>query len=50
MCQGRGAEQCEVTATLPSTLEAGAYLLLTHGDQQAASFCVTVDTGVAVWR
>ena len=40
-----------VTATLPSSLEAGTYLLLlTRGDQQAAAFYVTVDTGAAVWQ
>ena len=40
-----------VTAALPASLEAGTYLLLlTRGDQQAAAFYVTVDSGVAVWQ
>ena len=40
-----------VTATLPSPLEAGTYLLLlTRGDQEAAAFYVTVDAGIAVWQ
>ena len=40
-----------VTATLPSPIEAGTYLLLlTRGDQETASFYVTVDAGVAVWQ
>lgn len=40
-----------VTATLPSSLEAGTYLLLlTRGDQETAAFYVTVDIGVAVWQ
>ena len=45
------ASATAVTATLPSSLEAGTYLLLlTRGDQQAAAFYVTVDGGVAVWQ
>ena len=45
------ASATAVTATLPSLLEAGTYLLLlTRGDQQAAAFYVTVDTGAAVWQ
>lgn len=40
-----------VTATLPSPLEAGTYLLLlTRGDQETAAFYVTVDAGIAVWQ
>ena len=45
------ASATSVTATLPSSLEAGTYLLLlTRGDQQSAAFYVTVDSGAAVWQ
>ena len=45
------ASATSVTATLPSSLEAGTYLLLlTRGDQQSAAFHVTVDSGAAVWQ
>ena len=45
------ASATSVTATLPSSLEAGTYLLLlTRGDQQGAAFYVTVDSGAAVWQ